>query len=135
VKKLLVALLFIMLLILSACGGGGGPSTTINVTMTDFMFTPDSFMVLAGKEITLNATNNGAVEHDFVILKLGANVGDKFDSEDAPNVFLQAKVSPGESKSITFTAPAEAGDYYVTCGIPGHHEAGMNGKLTVVVGE
>jgi len=132
-KKSLFVLLFVILFVLSACGGGG-PSTTINVTMTDFMFTPDKFTVPTAKEIMVNATNNGAVAHDFVIFKLGTNVGDSFGPEDQPNIFWQAKVQPGESKSLTFTAPVEPGEYYITCGITGHHEAGMNAKLIVVAG-
>jgi uncharacterized cupredoxin-like copper-binding protein len=131
VRKLLFVLLFVMLFGVSACSGSGA-SSTINLTMTDFMFSPDTFAVPAGKEITLKVTNNGAVVHDFVIFKLGESVGDKFGPEDAPNIYWEVKVAPGETKSMTFTAPAEPGDYYVTCGIPGHHEAGMNGKLTVV---
>jgi uncharacterized cupredoxin-like copper-binding protein len=131
-KKSLLVLLFVILFILSACGSGG-PSTTINVTMTDFMFTPDKFTVPAAKEITLNATNNGAVTHEFIIFKLGTNVGDKFGPEDEPNIFWKVQVLPGESKSVTFSAPVDPGNYYVTCGISGHHEAGMNANLIVVV--
>ena len=50
-KKRLLILLSLGLFVLSACSVG--PSTTINITMTDFMFTPDSFTVPAGKEITV----------------------------------------------------------------------------------
>ena len=128
-KKTLLVFPLVILFILSACGGG--TSTTINVTMTDFMFTPDRFTVPAGKEITLNATNNGAVAHEFIIFKLGTNVGDKFGLEDEPNIFWKVQVLPGESKSVTFTAPINPGNYYVTCGISGHHEAGMNANLIV----
>jgi plastocyanin len=130
-KKSMLVLLFIILFVLSACGGGGA-STTIDVTTTDFMFTPDSFTVPVGKEITLNFTNNGAVAHDLVIFKLGTNPGDKFGPEDETNIFWKIQAQPGESKSMTFTAPAEPGEYYVTCAIPGHHEAGMNAKLILV---
>jgi uncharacterized cupredoxin-like copper-binding protein len=116
-------------LALAACGGG--TSTSIDVTMTDFHFTPDTFTVPAGKEITVNVTNNGAVDHEFVIFKLGTNAGDKFGPEDEDNIYWEVEAMPGESKTETFTAPAEPGEYFVTCGIPGHLEAGMNGKLIV----
>jgi len=130
-KKILLLLLSVGLLVLSACSGGKS-TTTINITMTDFMFTPDSFTVPAAKEISLNTTNNGAVVHEFAIFKLGTTVGDKFGPEDEPNIFWKVQVLPGESKSVTFTAPGNPGNYYVTCNIPGHHEAGMNAKLIVV---
>jgi uncharacterized cupredoxin-like copper-binding protein len=129
---LLFVCLISLALFLSACGGSGGASTNLVVTLTDFHFTPDSYTVPAGKEITLNAVNNGAVQHEFVIFKLGANAGDKFGDEDEANIYWEVEVLPGESKTVTFTAPTEPGEYYLTCGIPGHLEAGMNGKLTVV---
>ena len=133
-KKIFISFVLTFVFILTACRGGS-TSTTINVTMTDFMFTPDNFTIPAGKEIMFKATNNGAVAHEFVIFKLGTNPGDKFGPEDEANIFWKAQVLPGESKSDTFTAPAQPGDYYVTCGIAGHHEAGMNAKLIVVAGK
>jgi uncharacterized cupredoxin-like copper-binding protein len=121
-------------LMLSACGSGG-PSSTINVTMTDFKFEPAEFTIPAGEEITINATNNGAVVHEFVIFNLGTDAGEKFGDEDEANIYWEVEVQPGQSATETFTAPADPGEYYVTCGTEGHLEAGMNGKLTVVAGE
>lgn len=134
-KKHLTLVLFLsaVALILSACGAG--PSTTINVTMTDFHFEPSEFTVPAGQEITLNATNNGAVEHEFVIFKLGTDAGEKFGDEDEENIYWEVEVMPGQSVTATFTAPSEPGEYYVTCGIEGHLEAGMIGKLIVAAGQ
>ncbi|NJC98917.1 MAG: hypothetical protein C3F07_20145 [Anaerolineales bacterium] len=135
-KRLFLPLivLFGLSLVLSACGAGGA-STTINVTMTDFHFEPMEFTVPAGQEITVNATNNGAVEHEFVIFKLGTDAGEKFGDEDEENIFWEVEVMPGQSASTTFTAPGDPGEYQVTCGIEGHLEAGMLGKLIVVAGE
>jgi uncharacterized cupredoxin-like copper-binding protein len=128
-----IVLLTVFALILSACGGGSGaPSTDIKVTFTDFHFTPDSFTIPAGKEITLTAVNNGAVEHEFVIFKLGQTAGDKFGDEDEENIYWEVETKPGETKTVTFNAPTEPGEYYLTCGIEGHLEAGMNGKIIVV---
>ena len=134
-KKTLIVfvVLFSLSLTLAACGSGAGSaSTSINVTLTDFKFAPESFTVPAGQEITITAENKGAVEHEFVIFKLGTSAGDKFGPEDEDNIFWETEVMPGETKSDKFTAPTEPGEYYVTCGIAGHLEAGMSGKLTVV---
>ena len=135
-KKYIVpaSAILVLSLALSSCGAGG-PSTTINVTMTDFHFEPMEFTVPAGQEITVNATNNGAVEHEFVIFKLGTDAGDKFGDEDEDNILWEVEVLPGQSTTETFTAPVEPGEYYVTCGIEGHLEAGMNAKLKVVADE
>ncbi len=119
-------------LLLSACGGGNSASTEMKVVMTDFHFTPDTFTVPAGKEITLTAVNNGAVKHEFVIFKFGTDPGEKFGDEDEENIYWEEEVEPGATSVVKFTAPSEPGEYAVTCGIEGHLEAGMNGKLIVV---
>jgi uncharacterized cupredoxin-like copper-binding protein len=130
-KKSLFVLLFVMMFVLSACGGGG-PSTTINVDFAEFTFTPDVFSIPAGQEITINAKNNGAVIHEFVIMKLGETVGDNFGDEDEGNIFWEVEAAPGASVTKTFTAPTEPGEYQIVCGTEGHFMAGMVGKLTVV---
>ena len=88
-KKLHLPVVAILtfLLVLTACGGAAAPSTAINVTMTDFQFSPNDFTVPAGQEITLNAANNGSVIHNFVIMKLGQSAGTSFGDEDLPNVY------------------------------------------------
>lgn len=125
----LTCVVFIASLALSACGGA---STTIDVTMTDFTFDPGKFTVPAGQTITVNAKNNGAIEHEFVIFNLGTDAGESFGDEDEDNIYWEVEVLPGESATETFTAPTEPGEYYITCGIEGHLEAGMVGTLTVV---
>lgn len=127
----LLSMIIVLSLVLTACGASG-PSTTIDVEFTDFHFTPDVFSIPAGSEITLNATNAGAVIHEFVIMKLGQTIGDDFGDEDEANIYWEVEAEPGESKSVTFTAPTEPGEYQVVCGTEGHFVAGMVGSLTVV---
>jgi uncharacterized cupredoxin-like copper-binding protein len=130
-KKSLFVLLFVMVFVLSACGGGGA-STTINVEFAEFTFTPDTFSIPAGQEITVNTKNNGAVIHEFVIMKLGETVGENFGDEDEGNIYWEVEAEPGKSVTATFTAPTEPGEYQVVCGTEGHFMAGMVGKLNVV---
>lgn len=130
-KKSLFVLLFVMVFVLSACGGGGA-SNTINVDFAEFTFTPDVFSIPAGQEITVNAKNNGAVIHEFVIMKLGETVGENFGDEDEGNIYWEVEVEPGKSATATFTAPTEPGEYQLVCGTEGHFVAGMVGKLNVV---
>lgn len=131
-KTVLAALLVVLVLALTGCGGGGNAaSNKINVTMTDFHFTPNAFSIKAGQEISFSGRNNGAVTHDFIIMKLGADVGDSFDKEDEPNVFWKTEIPAGQTAAATFTAPTDPGDYQVLCGIPGHYQAGMIATLTV----
>jgi uncharacterized cupredoxin-like copper-binding protein len=130
-KSWLLVSLILFSLWLAACGKSG-PSNTIDVVMTDFHYNPDSFTIPAGQEITVNATNNGAVVHQFVIMKYGTKVTTDFTDEDKKNVYWMIELQPGDQTSTKFTAPSEPGEYQIVCGTPGHFISGMVGKLTVM---
>lgn len=130
-KSFLIMAVLLSLFLVS-CGGAGGPSDTINVTMTDFQFQPNQFTVPAGQEITFSSSNNGAVIHNFVVMKLGTTAGDFFDDEDIPNVYWEVEIPAGGSVDTSFTAPSEPGEYEVVCRTEGHIVSGMIAKLTVV---
>jgi len=134
-KRTFILAAVLMSLLLASCGGGGGVSNKINVTMTDFQFQPNQFTVPAGQEISFTSANNGAVVHNFVIMKLGTSAGDSFDNEDVPNVYWEVELVPGGSTETTFTAPSEPGEYQVVCRTEGHIVSGMTAKLIVVPAE
>ena len=124
-------LITILAFALAACGASG-PSTKLNFTMADFAFSPNEYTVRAGEEITLNITHAGTMEHDFIVMKYGTDAGDMFDEADQPNVYWQMELQPGDSKTIVFSAPEQPGTYQVICGMPGHLQSGMVGKLIVI---
>ena len=135
-KKSFPILAFFVVLLSSiflvACGWGGEkPLTTINVDMTDHQFTPNEFTVPAGAEITLNLNNIGKQPHEFQILVLGAKVYESVDKDGNPTKYWSAIARPGESESLSFTAPSEPGSYAIKCSAPGHMQAGMVGTLHV----
>ena len=134
-KRVLCLLVVLFTIGLTSCGGAGGPTTTIDVTMTDFMFQPNQFTVPAGQEITVSTRNTGAVVHNFVIMKLGKTAGPTFEEEDVPNVYWQVEIPSGGSTNTSFTAPTDPGEYEVICSTQGHIASGMVAKLTVVTGE
>jgi uncharacterized cupredoxin-like copper-binding protein len=132
-KTILFVTMLVTVLALSACGGSAStPSTDLDVTMTDFQFSPNQFTVPAGQEITLSSSNTGAVVHNFVIMQLGKTAGTEFTDEDLPNVYWQVEIAPGGSTETSFIAPSEPGEYEVVCRTPGHVQAGMVAKLIVV---
>ena len=66
---------------------------------------------------TIQVTNTGAMEHDFVIDELGI-------AEALPN---------GEPVDVTLPDDLTVGDTYTYyCSVPGHRESGMEGTLTIV---
>jgi len=120
----------VLIALLAACSGGtigatkpasGGSSggKTINVSATEFAFTPNKFEGKVGEKITFKVTNKGTVEHNFVIL-----------SPDGSEELTKITTQPGETKSLEFT-PTEAVTYQIDCNIAGHKEAGMVGELLV----
>ena len=126
-----LGLILVLPLLLAACGGASASGgTSIKATMTDFKFDPAEWSVPAGKEVTLDLTNNGSVQHSWALMSKPIS-GPSFTDADKANVLFSKVVQPGGSEKATFTAPATAGDYQVVCDIPGHFEAGMVGKLTV----
>ena len=131
-RRITIMVTMLCSLMLVSCGGAGGPTTDLDVTMTDFQFQPNQYTVPAGQEITLNSANNGAVVHNFVIMKLGTSAGAMFDEEDVPNVYWEVELQPGGTTTTSFTAPTEPGEYEVVCRTEGHIASGMTGKLTVV---
>ena len=126
---ILLALIVGFVFSITACGGN---ATTINVTLTDFAYDPATITVPAGATVKLNATNNGVVEHEFAIMKLGTSVEPPFGDKDEGNIFWELdEIQPGTTKSDTFIAPTEPGEYEIVCGLAGHIENGMVGTLTV----
>ena len=117
------------LLILSACGPSGPEK--ISVTTTEFKFEPTTWTVSAGKEVEITIQNEGALDHEWVIIKKGMEVTIPFDADDEDKVFWEMEAEPGETKTETFTAPSDPGEYTIVCGTPAHLEQGMSGSLTV----
>ncbi len=130
-KKQFIAIALIVLiagLALSACGP---KKAELTVELKDFAFVPDSFSAPAGGEVTINMSNSGTLEHEFVIVKKGEQITAPFSPEDEDKIYWEHELDAGAAETITFTAPSEPGDYQVVCGLAGHLEQGMEGTLTV----
>jgi uncharacterized cupredoxin-like copper-binding protein len=124
-------------LVFAACDSGGEASTSLEVTTSEFQFSPSSWTVPAGEEISIEITNGGTVLHEWVLLQPGVNLESEADLPEteeellADFVYVEDEVEAGDTKTLTFTAPA-AGTYQVICAIETHFDAGMEGTLTVV---
>jgi len=138
--------------LLAACGGSdettgasqteaaaGGGGETVKIKMGDFFFAPKNATAKAGKT-TIEAPNEGAVEHELVLFKTNKNPAklpteanggvdeEKLDQE-AEEAGEIADVEAGESKSEEFTLTP--GNYVMFCNVPGHYAQGMYGTVKV----
>ena len=126
-------------MIVAGCDGGDEASTDLEVTTSDFQFSPDSWTVPAGEQISIDITNEGSVLHEWVLMQPGVSIENETDLPEteeellADFVYVEDEVEAGASKTLTFTAPA-AGTYQIICAIETHFDAGMEGSLTVVDG-
>ena len=125
--------LLVTVFVITACGGRDSASFTINVIFTEFSFTPTEFVVPAGRQITITGTNEGAVEHEFAIMKASQTIVGNFVNEE--DIYWEFEVAPNDSIVETFRSPDEPGEYQVVCDEAGHYTAGMVGKLIVVADE
>lgn len=118
----------LMTLLVGACGGEDATDSSLDVVATDFEFAPASYKIEANTEIPLTFTNDGSIEHEWVIMESPIEDEGEF-AEDL--VKWEEEAEPGESKTATIPA-LEPGTYQIICGIQGHFAAGMKAELEVV---
>jgi plastocyanin len=132
-KKLFAVfgLILVLSIALAACGGGSsGGANTLNISMSDFAFSPSSWSVTAGSSVTVTLKNTGAVPHTWTVMSKAVS-GTYSDADKANVLFDSGPIDAGASKTVTFTSPTTAGTYQVICTQSGHFENGMVGQLTV----
>ncbi len=112
---------------------------TIEVTMTEtddggMLFEPRDLTFSEGETVRLVITNEGELEHEFVLDTHEKNqehkaLMAKFPEmeHDDPNA---VRLAPGASGEIIWTF-ANAGEFQYACLILGHYESGMHGPVVV----
>lgn len=124
-------------LLLAGCSGGGvkapaagGGASSGALKMDDIKFDKTALSATKGETLTINLTNAGALEHDFVIEKIDAVA--KLDGKDAKDAkyAVHAMVKAKASAKLEIT-PNATGAFEYYCAVAGHKEAGMKGTLTV----
>jgi plastocyanin len=117
-------------LALAGCGGGGGggqeasttttttaPKNTIQVSETEYKLTPKTITVANAGSYTIEATNDGTVDHALTI------EGNGLEETRTDTV--------GPHNSSFITVDLEPGTYRMYCPIDGHQKRGMAGKIVV----
>jgi plastocyanin len=130
-SRLLLVALAAPVLLLASCGDDGDEaSTSIDATASEFQFEPDSWTVPAGEQFSIEFQNDGSVEHEWAVIKLGEDIESEDEFAEDKVLFEVEAVPAGDSTTQSFTVD-EAGDYQVICALETHFDAGMEGTLTV----
>ena len=117
-------------------GDAKAVTRTIEVHMSDAMrFTPTLIQVSLGETVRLVHRNDGKVMHEFVLgtkkeLDAHAALMLKFPNMEHDEPYM-AHVAPSKTGEIIWTFN-RAGEFDFACLIPGHYQAGMVGKLSVI---
>lgn len=90
----------------------------VKLTVTASGWTPNSFTVNANSPVSFAVTSGDAFTHVFLF-------------DDPTLAAVAIGVGPGETRAITFNAPAKAGEYKFHCDVPGHPGRGEVGKMIV----
>jgi uncharacterized cupredoxin-like copper-binding protein len=110
------------------------PRTVAVSALDPFAFAPASIPIQAGETVYFVVTNEGEVEHEFVIgsreellehARVMTHGGMREDSTRA------IRVIPGQTKELVFTF-GPATDLGFACLVPGHYPAGMSGQFEFV---
>jgi azurin len=134
----------------SAATAGAAQGQTVNLTANDTMkFSANEIHAKPGESITVDFKNVGtlpktAMGHNFIVLKSAeavqpfitdstqAGATDYIPQNHLGDIIAHTKLlGPGESDSVTFKAPDQAGSYPFFCSFPGHYAVGMKGELIV----
>jgi azurin len=125
------------------------PPKTIEIQADDKMkFDVTAFEAKPGQKISVTLKNVGttpkfSMGHNFVVLDRNVNVPNFLDAAstnaahdyvppDAKGVLAHTKLlGPGETDTVTFSAPFVPGDYPFFCSFPGHYSQGTKGIMTV----
>lgn len=126
------------------------PVKKIEITANDLMrFNLEKLEAKARQRVEVTFKNVGTMPkqsmgHNWCLLIRDADAmkimeagfasasNDYITPEDENQVIKRTKIlGPGESETITFTAPEATGSYQYICTFPGHFMAGMKGILEI----
>ena len=127
-RRLSILSLAVLAVLVLACGDDDAASSgEIAAVTQDFSFSPTTWTVAAGEEVTLTVTNSASQSHEWVLMSAPITSEAEFTEEA---VIFEVEAEAGSVATATFTAPA-AGTYQIICGLPGHFASGMVGELVV----
>jgi uncharacterized cupredoxin-like copper-binding protein len=113
-------------------GGGGAaaaPTNEVTVVAKEFSFAPKRVLVKADTDVSVTLDNEGAVEHEWVVLKAGTKIAKEADFKQDMVAVGTKRLAGGANETINLNLAA--GSYQVVCMVTGHFANGMQGELVV----
>ena len=119
----------------------------VNVILKDYQFVPAVVDVVPGETIRLNVVNGGLDTHELIIgtkdVQDAWAEAERPAADPPPGPTPPVAVPPGregirivarsgETRTIVWTVPADAGDLLLGCHISDHYERGMAGLIHAV---
>ncbi len=106
------------------------PDGTINVTLTNWEFSPVSSAVTSGEPIVINLENRSSQPHTWALLTAGTQ-WTTWEDFDLEQILATTQGIPADgTDTLEFIAP-EPGTYQVVCTVRGHIQRGMVAELVV----
>lgn len=104
----------------------------VKASLTEMKITDSVAKVAAGK-VTFTVTNDGAMTHEYVVLKTSRPAASlpvsNGRASEAGHVGEIGDLPVGRTKTLTLNL--KAGHYSIICNLPGHYLGGMHTDLTV----
>ena len=102
-KKLIPAMIFgAGLFALSACGSAAPEPLVMDITMSEFAFSPNVIEAKVGQQVTINMVNSGALQHEIMFGRDAMMMGGQPNGYEM-DMFSMAGMQP----SVTFSEGME----------------------------
>jgi len=120
---------------LGAAGATPGRSqapSKVGVVLSEWKLVPSATTLRAGK-VTFRVKNDGAIEHEFVVLRTDSHHHalpvKKAVAVETGRQGEIPKIVPGQERSLTLSL--KPGKYVLICNLLGHYKAGQYAALRV----
>ncbi|MGB3274300.1 MAG: cupredoxin family protein [Xanthobacteraceae bacterium] len=114
------------------------PGRIVQITMREgdgkMLFVPDRLEIRRGEQVRFVLSNNGELEHEFVLATTDENIKHALEMQKNPDMEHDdpnaKRVMPKKKSEIVWRF-TKAGTFEYGCLIPGHRESGMIGTIVV----
>lgn len=112
----------------------GAADRTIELVLEDLAFSPDALSFEASSIVELRLANEGRLEHDFTMNRLGTpsavESGGGGDQRHGGSFAVYVALDRGQEATVRLRLD-EPGEYAYYCTVPGHRSGGMEGTIIV----